>query len=74
MKIVIYTYYLPSSIIVTVALEGMPTITLGGNDSGTITMSKFSLSSSNMLSSTIEMLNGIIVDPAGTVTRYGPGP
>ena len=68
-----YINYSPSSMIVTVALERSPCITLRRNDSGTIIMLKFSLPSSNTLSSTIEISNGTIVDPAGTVTKYGPG-
>ena len=69
-----YIHYLPSSsIIFTVAVPGLPRVTPLGNDPGTIIILKSS-SFSNMLSSTIEMLNGTIVTPAGIVTVYGPGP
>ena len=68
-----YIHYLPSSIIFTVALPGLPWVTSSGNDPGTIIILKFSLFS-NMLSSTIGMSNGTVVTPAGIVTVYGPGP
>ena len=69
-----YIYYLPSSsIIFTVAVPGLPRVTSSGNDPGIIIILKSSLPS-NVLSSTIEMLNGTMVVAAGIVIVYGPGP
>ena len=64
--------YLPSlSIIVTVALSGLPTVTPVGSEDGSIVSVKFSLFSM-IASSCIVILNGKTVIPEGKVTVYGP--
>ena len=66
------THHLRSlSTMVTVALPGLPRVTLSGSEDESIVRVKSSLPS-NRLSSVIGTLNGALVTPAGNVTAYGP--
>ena len=60
-----------SSTIVTIALPGLPMLTLLGSEDELITSIKFLLPL-NILSSLIGISNEILVSPAANVTLYGP--
>ena len=66
-----YVSHLLLSLIVTVALPGLPRVTPSGNEDGLIVRVK-SLSCSNISSVYIGTSNGTLVPPAGNVTVYGP--
>ena len=56
---------------VTVALPGLPTVTLLGSEDELIVSLKFSFPS-NILSSVIRTSNVAVVSPAENMTLYGP--
>ena len=60
-----------SSIIVTTADPGIPTVPPVGSEDESIVSIKFSLPS-NIISLFIGISNGTLVIPAGNVTVYGP--
>ena len=71
MYVLCIIYSQSSSKIVTIALSGLPTVTLLGSEEGLILSVKFSLPS-NMLSSLIETLRKATVTSAVKVILYVP--